>query len=70
MMIWNVDSVITIQQKFCDPHEGDIPQLRRFLNKGGISSCFLEFDVTLTAGPFAIRTEAFLERLESEVDLF
>ncbi|MDY7035974.1 MAG: 2-hydroxyacyl-CoA dehydratase [Thermodesulfobacteriota bacterium] len=67
---WNVDGVIVIQQKFCDPHECDIPELRRFLEKNDIPTYFLEFDVTLAAGSFAIRTEAFLETLEGDEDLF
>lgn len=67
---WNVDGIICIQQKFCDPHECDMPELRKFLEKNGFPTYFLEFDVTLAAGPFAIRTEAFLETLEDEDDLF
>ena len=67
---WNVDGVIVIQQKFCDPHECDIPELRKFLEKNDIPTYFLEFDVTLAAGSFAIRTEAFLETLEGDEDLF
>jgi benzoyl-CoA reductase subunit C len=59
-----------IQQKFCDPHETDIPFIRKFLEDNGIPTYFLEFDVTVAAGPFAIRTEAFLETLEAEDDLF
>ncbi len=67
---WDVDGVISLQQKFCDPHECDIPELGKFLEKNGIPSYFLEFDVTLAAGSFAVRTEAFLETLETEDDLF
>jgi benzoyl-CoA reductase subunit C len=67
---FNVDGAIVIQQKFCDPHETDIPFVRRFLEENGIPTYFLEFDVTVAAGPFAIRTEAFLETLEAEDDLF
>ena len=62
--------MICLQQKFCAPHEFDIPELREFLEENGIPTYFLEFDVTLAAGPFAIRTEAFLETLEAEDDLF
>ncbi len=40
------------------------------LDEKGFQSYFLEFDVTLTAGSFAIRTEAFLETLDDEEDLF
>jgi benzoyl-CoA reductase subunit C len=67
---YNVDGAIVIQQKFCDPHECDIPFVRKHLEKNGIPTYFLEFDVTTPAGPFAIRTEAFLETLEAEDDLF
>ena len=67
---WKVDGAIIIQQKFCDPHEADIPFVRKHLEDNGIPTYFLEFDVTVAAGPFAIRTEAFLETLEAEEDLF
>lgn len=67
---YNADGAIVIQQKFCDPHECDIPFIRKHLEKNGIPTYFLEFDVTVAAGPFAIRTEAFLETLEAEDDLF
>jgi len=67
---FNVDGAIIIQQKFCDPHEADIPFVRKHLEDNGIPTYFLEFDVTVATGPFAIRTEAFLETLEAEDDLF
>jgi len=67
---FNVDGVILIQQKFCDPHETDMPFVRKHLEDNGIPTYFLEFDVTVPAGPFAIRTEAFLETLGMEDDLF
>ena len=67
---FNVDGAIVVQQKFCDPHETDIPFIRKHLEDNGIPTYFLEFDVTVAAGPFAIRTEAFLETLEMEEDLF
>lgn len=67
---FNVAGAILVQQKFCDPHEADIPFIRKFLDEHGIPTYFLEFDVTVAAGPFAIRTEAFLETLEMEDDLF
>ncbi len=67
---YNVDGAIIIQQKFCDPHETDIPFVRKHLEDNDIPTYFLEFDVTVAAGPFAIRTEAFLETLEAEDDLF
>jgi benzoyl-CoA reductase subunit C len=67
---YNVEGAIVIQQKFCDPHECDIPFVRKHLEDNGIPTYFLEFDVTVASGPFAIRTEAFLETLEAEDDLF
>ena len=67
---FDVSGAILLQQKFCDPHEADIPFIRKFLNDNGIPTYFLEFDVTVPLGPFAIRTEAFLETLEMEDDLF
>jgi len=60
---WNVEGVITMQQKFCEPHEVDIPDLRIFLEKNGYPSYFLEFDVTVPAGQFQTRVEAFLETM-------
>jgi len=67
---FNVDGAIVIQQKFCDPHETDIPFVRKFLEENDIPTYFLEFDVTTAVGPFAIRVEAFLETLDAEDDLF
>jgi len=60
---WNVEGVITMQQKFCEPHEVDIPDLRKFLEDNGYPSYFLEFDVTVPAGQFQTRVEAFLETM-------
>jgi benzoyl-CoA reductase subunit C len=66
---WNVSGAIVIQQKFCDPHEIDIPAIRKALEEKGIKTLFLEFDVTVPLGQFKVRVEAFLEML-SEEDLF
>jgi len=63
---FKVDGVILIQQKFCDPHECDIPVLKQYLNDNGIPTLFLEFDVTVPLGPMRIRVEAFLEILGEE----
>ncbi|MGD9212492.1 MAG: 2-hydroxyacyl-CoA dehydratase, partial [Desulfobacteraceae bacterium] len=67
---YKVDGAIIIQQKFCDPHETDIPFVRKHLEENGIPCYFLEFDVTTAVGPFSIRVEAFLETLDQEEDLF
>ena len=66
---WKVAGAIIIQQKFCDPHELDIPAIRKALEKAGVKVLFLELDVTVPVGQFKIRVEAFLEML-SEEDLF
>jgi benzoyl-CoA reductase subunit C len=66
---YGVQGALLIQQKFCDPHELDIPSLRRYLESNGIPCYFLEFEVTVPVGQFKIRVEAFLEQIEAE-DLF
>ncbi|MFQ5826666.1 MAG: benzoyl-CoA reductase, bzd-type, subunit N [Dehalococcoidia bacterium] len=65
---YNVQGALVIQQKFCDPHEFDIPPLMKMLKEEkNIPSLFLEFDVTVPAGQFRTRIEAFLETLQLEV---
>lgn len=66
---FNARAAIFLQQKFCDPHEGDYPDLKRHLEENGIPTLFLEFDITNPIGPFRIRVEAFLETL-TEDELF
>jgi benzoyl-CoA reductase subunit C len=63
---YGVQGAILVQQKFCDPHELDIPSLRRYLESNGIPCYFLEFEVTVPVGQFKIRVEAFLEQIEAE----
>ncbi|MFC1895755.1 benzoyl-CoA reductase, bzd-type, subunit N [Thermodesulfobacteriota bacterium] len=66
---YNVAGVLLLQQKFCDPHESDMPPLQRCLKENDIPSLFLELAVTMPAGQFETRVEAFLEMLRGE-DLF
>jgi len=66
---FDAKGAIVIQQKFCDPHELDIPAITKALKENGISTLFLEFDVTVPLGQFKIRVEAFLEMLQED-DLF
>jgi len=66
---YDVQGAIVMQQKFCDPHEIDIPALTKALNNAGIKTLFLEFDVTVPIGQFKVRVEAFLEMLQED-DLF
>ncbi len=66
---WNVQGAIVIQQKFCDPHELDIPAIIENLKGSGVPAQFLELDVTVPVGQFKTRVEAFLEMLREE-DLY
>ncbi len=66
---WKVQGAVVIQQKFCDPHELDIPAIIKSLKEEGIPAQFLEFDVTVPIGQFKTRVEAFLEMLGEE-DLY
>jgi benzoyl-CoA reductase subunit C len=66
---WDVQGAIVIQQKFCDPHELDIPAIRKALEGVDVKTLFLELNVTVPVGQFKIRAEAFLEML-GEDDLF
>ena len=63
---FNVEGVILIQQKFCDPHECDMVPLKEYLNGHDCPTLFLEFDVTVPLGQMRIRVEAFLEMLGVE----
>jgi benzoyl-CoA reductase subunit C len=67
---YNVQGAILIQQKFCDPHELDIPVLKKELEKNNIHTLVLEFDVTVPVGQFKTRVEAFLEEMSMGEELF
>lgn len=66
---YQVQGVLLLQQKFCDPHESDMPLLVRFLNDNGLPHLFLELSGLVPLGQFKLRVEAFLEMF-SEEDLF
>lgn len=63
---YRAQGAFLIQQKFCDPHELDIPTINSYLKSHGIPSLFLEFDITVPYGQFRTRVEAFLEMLRQE----
>jgi benzoyl-CoA reductase subunit C len=67
---WDAKGAILLQQKFCDPHELDIPAIKKHFEENDIKTLFLELDVTVPIGQFKIRTEAFLEEFGLEDDLF
>ena len=64
---WDAQGVLIYQQKFCDPHEFDIPSIQQMFKDNDIPTLILEFDVTIPFGQFRTRIEAFLEMAELEV---
>jgi benzoyl-CoA reductase subunit C len=54
---------ILTQQKFCDPHELDIPALKAALEAAGLPVLLLELDSTIAVGQYRTRVEAFIEML-------
>ena len=67
---YNVQGAILAQQKFCDPHELDIPAVKKALEANGVKTYHVEFDVTVPWGQFRTRVEAFLETLRGLEELF
>ncbi len=65
---YRVQSVIIALQKFCDPHEYDIPSMQSEFKKINIPTLLLESDLTLPEGQFRTRVEAHLEMLKLGVD--
>ncbi|MFA4917078.1 MAG: 2-hydroxyacyl-CoA dehydratase [Syntrophales bacterium] len=64
---YNVQGAIITIQKFCDPHEFDLPAIQAMFKENNIPNIFLETDVTIPMGQFRIRIEAFLEMLQIEL---
>jgi len=64
---WDVQGILLYQQKWCDPHEFDIPKMLAMFKENNIPTVVLEFDVTVPFGQFRTRIEAFLEMVELEV---
>lgn len=60
----NIDGVIFLLLKFCDPHAFDYPYLKQLLDKEKIPSLVLEVeDQSAVSQQMVTRTEAFLEML-------
>ncbi|MFC1993922.1 2-hydroxyacyl-CoA dehydratase [Chloroflexota bacterium] len=64
---YDVQGVVFVQQKFCNPHEFDIPVLDNMFKEQNIPTLFLEIDVTVPVGQFRTRVEAFIETMELEL---
>jgi len=59
-----VDGVIFLYLKFCDPHAFDYPYMKELLTQAGIPSMLFEIEDQLPSeGQFKTRCEAFLEML-------
>ena len=63
---YKVNAAIYAKMKFCDPHEYDIPSIKKMLADMGIPLLVLECDITVPEGQFRTRIEAFLEVLQFE----
>ena len=63
---YRVQGALLAQQKFCDPHEADMPALRELFKEMNIPTYSIEFDLTTPMGPIKTRVEAFLETLREE----
>ena len=61
---FSANGAILYVMKYCDLHEFDVPDLRDYLEKAGISVLHIETDYSMAAvGALKTRIEAFLEML-------
>jgi len=62
---WKVDGVILQSVKYCDTHGYEVPAVKKYFDKMGIPSLYLEHEYSMIAeAPLKNRIEAFLELLE------
>ena len=61
---FDIDAVIFIHQKFCDPHLSDHPFMKKVLDETGIPSMQLEMEGDELTGRVQTRIESFFEMLE------
>lgn len=61
---WNVDGVILLLVRFCDPHSFEVPAIQSYLSHIGIPHTFIEHDYS-GAAKAAIKTriQAFIEMI-------
>jgi len=64
---YRAQGAVLIRQQFCDPHEYDMPAIKRLLDKNGIPTIVLEQDITVPLGQLRTRVEAHLEMVRQEV---
>jgi benzoyl-CoA reductase subunit C len=62
---WNVNGVILLHVRHCDPFAYEVPSLKDYFDSLGIPSTYIEYDYTQGAlAPMRTRIEAFLETLD------
>ena len=62
---FDIDAVIFVHQKFCDPHLSDHPFLKEVLDEAGTPSMQLELEGEGFTGQVRTRIESFFEMLET-----
>lgn len=61
---WNINGVIMLLVRYCDPFAFEMPSLKDYLDGLGIPATYIEYDYTTgTLAPLRTRVEAFLETL-------
>ena len=58
---YDVQGVIFLRQKFCDPHGWEQPIMEKLFEDAGLPCLCLELDLTVPAGQYRTRMQAFLE---------
>lgn len=61
---WNIDGIVLLLVRYCDPFAFEMPSLKDYLDSLNIPSTYIEYDYTEGAlAPLKTRTEAFLETI-------
>jgi len=61
--VFQVEGVVFLTRKFCEPYLFDYVTLGKAVKEEGIPSLYLEYEYTLATGALKTRVEAFLEML-------
>jgi benzoyl-CoA reductase/2-hydroxyglutaryl-CoA dehydratase subunit BcrC/BadD/HgdB len=61
---WNINGVVMLLVRYCDPFAFEMPSLKDYLDSLGIQSTYIEYNYTIGAlAPLRTRVEAFLETI-------
>lgn len=61
---WNINGVIMLLVRYCDPFAFEMPSLKDYFDGLGIPSTYIEYDYTTgSLAPLRTRVEAFLETI-------